>query len=117
MEESRELAAVLEGGLEERLVERVLTAAREVPAVDRVQAGVEAAIEQAELDPEGTRHALEALRSNPIALQRLESELSLPPNRATLALGAAIQLIRSELVSTEPDLRSRMSELLRWLQA
>jgi hypothetical protein len=116
MEQGRELATVLESGLDERLVERVLAAAQEAPVDDRIRAGVEAVVELGELDPEGTSEALAALRANPAALQRVEDGLSLPLHRATLALGAAVQVIRAELASAEPDLRSRMSELLGWLQ-
>jgi hypothetical protein len=112
MEEGRELAAVLDG----RLVERVLSATEGGPPEDRVRAGVEAVVEIAELDPEGTRDALWALQSDPLAMHSLEQGLSLDSKRATLALGAAIQLARGELASADPDLRSRVPELLRWLE-
>ncbi len=38
------------------------------------------------------------------------------PAQATLALGATIELARTELGTPEPDLRSRMPELLGWLE-
>jgi len=116
MEEGRELAAVLDDRLDERLVERVLSAAQDAPQVDRVRAGLEVVVEAAELDPEGTIEALNVLRGDVAALKRLEQGLGLPPGRAILALGAAIQLARAELSSAEPDLRGRAPELLRWLE-
>jgi hypothetical protein len=116
MEEGRELAAVLDGRLDERLVERVLDAAEGVPVEHRVRAGVEAVVELAEVDPGGTMEALWALQGNPLAMQSLERGLSLESGRATLALGAAIQLARAELAAADPDLRSRLPELLRWLE-
>ena len=116
MGEGRELAAVLDGSLDVRLVERVLGAAEGVPAEERIRAGVEEVVEIAKADPEGTREALWALRGDAVALERLEKGLGLGPERATLALGAAIQLVSAELSSAEPDLRSRVPELLRWLE-
>jgi hypothetical protein len=116
MEEGRELAAVLDYRINERLVERVLEAAAGAPSEQRIRAGVEAVVEIAEEDPEGTHEALRALRANPVALQHLEEGLSLDTGRATLALGAAIQLAGAELSSPEPDLRNRAPELLRWLE-
>jgi hypothetical protein len=116
MEEGRELAAVLDGSLDERLAKQILAAAEEAPARERIQAGVEAFVEAAEIDPEGTAAALAALRADATAQQRLERSLGLPEARATLALGAAIQLARAELAGPEPDLRRRSPELLRWLE-
>ncbi|HWP33492.1 MAG TPA: hypothetical protein VNL97_07060 [Solirubrobacterales bacterium] len=116
MEEGRELATVLDYRLDGRLVERVLAATEDAPPGDRLRAGVEAVVELAELDPEGTSEALAALRLDAATLQGLEGGLSLLPERATLALGAAIQLARAELCSADPDLRSRVPELLRWLE-
>lgn len=116
MEEGRELATVLDYRLDGRLVERVLAATEDASPADRLRAGVEAVVELAELDPGGTNEALAALRVDAATLQRLERGLGLSPERATLALGAAIQLARVELSSSEPDLRGRMPELLRWLE-
>ena len=116
MEEGREPAAVLDGRLDERLIERVLSAAEDAPLKERVRAGVEAVLEFAEGDPGGTREALWVLQGDPLAMQSLERGLSLDPKRATLALGAAIQLARAELSSADPDLRGRLPELLRWLE-
>jgi len=117
MEEGRELATVVDGRLDERLVERVLSAAEGAPAKERVRAGVEAVIAIAELDPGGANEALAILRTDSVTLERLEGGLDLPPKTATLALGAALQLARAELSSGDPDLGSRLPELLCWLEA
>jgi hypothetical protein len=101
--------------LDERLVERVLEAAAYAASDDRVRDAVEAVVDIAELDPEGTREALWSLRGDRAALERLEAGLGMSAERATLALGAAIQLAEAELSSPAPDLRGRMPELLRWL--
>jgi hypothetical protein len=116
MEEGRELSAVLDGSLGERLLDRVLAAAGDAPTGERVRTAVEALVDMAEANPEETREALQELRANPVALQRLEGHLSMNPRRATLALGAAVQLARAELGATEPNLRNRIPELLRWLE-
>jgi hypothetical protein len=115
MQEGRELAAVLDGSLDVRLVERVLAATADAPAGEAVRSAMEEVVEIAEIDPEGTREALWALRGNAAALERLERGLGLTAARATLALGGAIQIAGAELSSPDPDLRSRMPELLRWL--
>jgi hypothetical protein len=86
------------------------------PPENRVREAVEAIVEAAELDPEGVSEALWALRANREAVDRLEAGLGMSPERATLALGAAVQLARSELGAAKPDLRSRMPELLHWLE-
>lgn len=116
MTESREPAAVLDSPLDERLVERVLEAAAEGSRGERIRDGLEAVVDSAEIDPEGTREALWALRRDRATQERLEGCLSGSAERATLALGAAIQLARSELASPTPDLRGRVPELLRWLE-
>ncbi len=116
MREGRELAAVLDGQLDERLVERVLDACAEAPAGEQVHGAVAKVVEIAEMDPEGTRDALWALRGRTDALLALEDGLGLSPRRATLALGGAIQIASTELGSHDPDLRGRMPELLRWLE-
>jgi hypothetical protein len=116
MEEGREVAAVLDGRMDERLVDRVLSAAESASSEDRVRAGAEALVEIAEVDPAGVAEALWALQGDPLAMQGLERGLGLDSKRATLALGAAIQLVRAELSSAAPDLRGRLPELLRWLQ-
>lgn len=116
MTEGRAVSVVVDGRLDERLVERALEAATDAPRGEGVREAVETVVDVAELDPAGTRDALWALRANRDAVERLEASLGLSPVRATLALGAAIQLARSELASPEPDLRGRMPELLHWLK-
>lgn len=114
--EGRERAAVLDVDLDERLVARVLDAVTEAPVAERVHDTVARVVEIAERDPDGTREALWILRGQTDALAALENGLGLSPGRATLALGGAIQLASAELASPDPDLRSRMPELVRWLE-
>lgn len=116
MTEGRGVAGVVDGRLDERLVERALEAASEAPPEDRIREAVETVVDVSELDPEGTRAALWSLYANRDAVARLEASLRMNPARATLALGAAIQLARAELAGPDPDLRGRMPELLRWLE-
>jgi hypothetical protein len=116
VEDGRELAAVLDGRLDERLVDRVLEAASDASAGQEINDAVMKVVEIAEMDPEGTREALWALRSDTRALEGLERGLDLNPKRATLALGGAIQIASTELASAEPDLRGRIPEMLRWLE-
>lgn len=116
MTQGRGTTAVVDGQLDERLVERVLAAVGNAPPEDRVREGVEAVVDAAELDPEGISEALWALRSNHKAVDRLEASLGMSPERSALALGAAVQLARSELAAAQPDLRGRVPELLHWLE-
>ncbi len=116
MREGRGTTALVEGRLDERLVERVLEAARSAPPEDMLREAVEAIADAAELDPEGVSEALWSLRANREAVERLEAGLRMSPARATLALGAAVQLARSELATAQPDLRGRLPELLHWLE-
>ena len=116
MMEGREGTAVLDGRLDARLVDQVVEAATDAPAGDEVRDAVMRVVEISERDPEMTREALWALRGDVGALRNLERGLGLAPDRATLALGGAIQLAGTELASIEPDLRSRMPELMRWLE-
>lgn len=114
--EGRELAAVLDGRLDERFVGQVVEAAADAPQGDEVHDAMMRVVELAERDPEATREALWALRGDTSALENLEQGLGLAPDRATLALGGAIQLASTELASAAPDLRGRMPELMRWLE-
>jgi len=116
MSDGREVAAVLDGRLDERLVGRVLEAAADAAPGEQVHDAVARVVEIAEVDPEGTREALWALRGDADALEGLEKGLNLNPTRATMALGGAIQLASTELASASPDLGSRMPELMRWLE-
>jgi hypothetical protein len=116
MTEGRAVSTVVEGRLDESLVERALEAAAFAPEGGRIRDAVETVVDVSELDPEGTREALWALRGDTVALERLEACLEMSPARATLALGAAVQICSAELSSVEPDLRERLPELLRWLE-
>jgi hypothetical protein len=116
MTEGRAVSAVVDGGLDERLVERAFDAAAFAPEGERIRQAVETVVDVSELDPEGARQALWALRGSSSALERLEACLEMAPERATLALGAAIQICSAELAAIEPELRERVPELLRWLE-
>lgn len=116
MTEGRAVSAVVDGRADEQLVERALEAAAFAPEGRQIRDAVEMVVDLAELDPEGTREALWGLRGNVEALARLEARLDMSPERATLALGAAIQICSAELGSGEPDLRRRQPELRRWLE-
>jgi hypothetical protein len=116
VQDAREVGVVLDGRLDERLVDRVLEAASDAAPSEQIREAVAKVVEIAELDPDGTREALWALRGNADALIGLEAELGLSPQRATMALGGAIQLASTELASEEPDLGGRMPELMRWLE-
>ncbi len=116
MTKGREPTAVLDGRLDERLVERAFESAAAGPPAKRVRNAVAAVVDIAEAEPSATHDALCALRNDPATLQRLEGGLEMTPERATLALGAAIQLAIAELASPAPDLRSRTEELLCWLE-
>jgi hypothetical protein len=102
--------------LGEQFVDQVIAAAAEAPEGDEVHDTVMRVVDFAERDPGGTREALWALRADTSALESLENGLGLAPDRATLALGGAIQLASTELASADPDLRGRMPELIRWLE-
>jgi hypothetical protein len=106
----------MDSRVDEQLVERMLASATVGPPAERIRDAVETAIEIAESDPAGAREALWSLRGDCVSLQRLEAGLAMPPARATLAIGAAIQIASAELGSVSPDLRGRTDELLRWLE-
>lgn len=116
MTEGRAVSAVVDGCLDKQRVERALEAAADAPPEDRIRDAVEAMIDVAEIDPEGTREALCWLRGDRATMERLEACLSMGARQATLALGAAIQLAAGELASPDPDLRNRLPELLHWLE-
>src|SRR3954453_23151485 len=107
MTEGRAVSAVLDGRLDERMVERALQAAADASPALQVRDAVEKAIDVAEADPAGAREALWSLRGDHVTMERLEAYLSLDTKRAILALGAAIQLADAALASPDPDLRSR----------
>lgn len=98
------------------IVKRVVASAEEAPLDERVRVALEAAIEEAEADPAAARSVLHGLRRDPERLDLLETWLGGEPQRATLGLGAAIQIGYAELGSPEPDPRKLMPELLEWLE-
>jgi hypothetical protein len=116
MTEGRGPTAVVENRLDDRLVERMMASADAGSPAERVRDAVEAAIGIAESDPREAREVLWSLRGDCVSLQRLEAGLQMTPKRATLAIGAAIQIASAELGSATPDLRGRTDELLRWLE-
>jgi hypothetical protein len=102
--------------LDEGMVDRAFDAVAHVPPESQVRDAVEKAIAVAESDPVWARQAIWSLRGDRVTMERLESRLSMGTKRATLALGAALQIAGAELASPDPDLRSRATELLCWLE-
>jgi hypothetical protein len=93
--------------------------ARALAAADRasepVQAGIEAAIAMAEVNPEGARAALWRLQADWSMLKVLDERVGGAPTLAALRIGAAIHLARAELASPAPQLRRLLPELMEWL--
>lgn len=116
MREGTRSALLVEGRLDEEIVERATSAAREAPLDERVIAGLEAVVAIAETDPVAARSTLSRLRGDHAMLARLEGCLETSSGRATLAVGAALQIALAELALPEPDLRARMPEMERWLE-
>jgi hypothetical protein len=116
MTKGREPAALVDSRLDERIVERALESAPAGPPTERIRNAVESAIDIANAHPDAALTALLALRGNPAALERLEGRLKMSPERATLAVGGAIQIVVAELSSATPNLQARTDELLRWLE-
>lgn len=116
MAEGRSSMAVVEGRFDEQQVQQMIASAASSSPKERVRDAVEKAIDIAEADPRGAREALWSLRGDCVSLERLEAGLEMSPERATLAIGAAIQIADAELASPAPDLRGRTDELLRWLE-
>lgn len=116
MKESTKTAPLAEGHPDKGIVKRVIAATEEAPPDTRVRAGLEAVVAFAETDPATARADLSALRGDHASLARLEVCLRGGAERATLALGAAIQVALTELASSTPDLRGRIPELERWLE-
>jgi len=107
---------LVKGQPDEEIVKRVVAAAEEAPPEERIRAGLEAAIDEAETDAVTARSALHRLRSDPERLAQVEAWLGGDPERATLDLGAAVQVAYAELGSSAPNLRGLMPELLAWLE-
>jgi len=115
MTENRGVALLVDGQLDERLVERAFDAAAGAPYDQRIRHALEAAVDAAEADPERALEALWKLRNDEETVERLVQCMDCSPEWAMLALGAAFQIAHSELTSPTPNLRSRVPELLRWL--
>jgi hypothetical protein len=116
MREGTRTALLVEGHLDEGIVKRATAAAEEAAAEHRVRVGLEVLIELAETDLAAARSALREFRTDPIRLAQIEAWLGGDPDRATFGLGAAIQLVDTELASASPDLESLVPVLLRWLE-
>lgn len=116
MREGTRTALLVEGRLDEVFVKRATAAVEEAPPEQRVRAGLVALIEVAETDPAAARSALRELRTDHLRLGQLEAWLGGDPDRATFALGAAIQLADAELEAPDPDLVGIEPDLLRWLE-
>lgn len=114
MGESRETLLAVSDPFYPDAVARTLEAADHAP--EPVKAGVEAVVEMAEKDPEGTRAALWRLQADWRTLKRLEDHVGGGDSTlATMRIGAAIHLARAELSSPTPQLRRRLPDLLEWL--
>ncbi len=113
MRESREALLIVPDACYPDAVARAFEAADH--STEPVQAGIEAVIAMAELNPEGARAALWRLQTDWPTLKRLEEHVGGQPTQAALRVGAAIQLARAELSSPAPQLRQRLPELLEWL--
>lgn len=115
MGESRETLLAVSDPRYPDAVARTLKAADHAP--EPVKAGIEAVVEMAEEDPEGTRAALWRLQADWRTLKRLEEHVGGDATLATLRIGAAIHLARAELASPAPQLRRRLPELMEWLSS
>ncbi|HET7052431.1 MAG TPA: hypothetical protein VFI09_00765 [Solirubrobacterales bacterium] len=116
MREGTKTALLEEGRLDEGFVKDALVAIDGASPGDQVRVGLEVLIGMAEADPAAARSALRQLRTDHLRLARLEAWLGGDPDRATFALGAAIQLAMTELSAPDPDLESMAPDLLRWLE-
>jgi hypothetical protein len=116
MREGTRTVLLNKGRLDEEFVKRAIAAVSEGSPRNPLRAGLEALIDLAETDHAAARSALRELRTDHLRLARLEAWLGGDPDRATFALGAAIQLAVAELSADEPDLASIEPDLLRWLE-
>jgi len=116
MRESTRTTLLEKEGLDEGCVKRALAAAEEAPPERRVRAGLEALVAVAESDPAAARSALRVLRGDHRRRAEIEAWLGDDPDRATFALGAALQLAEAELAEPAPDFERMVPELLHWLE-
>ncbi len=113
MGESREALLIVPDTCYPNAVARATEAADR--STDPVRAALEAAVEMAEVDPEGARFALWRLQTDWETLSVMEERLGGEPTQATLLIGGAIQLARTELASPNPQLRRLIPEVMEWL--
>jgi hypothetical protein len=106
------MAVTADGGYTDS-VARVFEAAQE--STEPVLGGIEAAVELAEVDPDGARALLWRLQGDWVMLEQLAEGIGGEPTQAALRVGAAIQSARAELASPEPQLRRLLPELMGWL--
>lgn len=116
MREGMKTALLEKGRLDEGIVKQAEVAAEGAPPGSRVRAGLEVLIETAEADPTAARSALLEFRTDHARQSELEAWLNGDSQRTTFGLGAAIQLLDTELASETPDLEALVPELLRWLE-
>lgn len=116
MGEGTDTALLDKGRLDEEFAKRAIAAAEAARPRHRVRAGLEAVIGMAETDPGAARSALHNLRGDHTRKGKLEAWLDGDPDRATFALGAAIQLATAELAADRPNLAKIEPDLLRWLE-
>jgi hypothetical protein len=116
MREGTRSVLLNKGRFDEEFVKTAIAAASEASPRNRLRAGLDALIDMAEADLAAARSALHELRTDHPRQARLEAWLGGDPDRATFALGAAIQLAGAELASLDPDLASIEPDLLRWLE-
>ncbi len=116
MREGTRTVLLNKGRLDEEFVKRAIAAASDASPRDRLRAGLEALIDMAEADLAAARSALHELRTDHLRQAQLEAWLGGDPDRATFALGAAIQLAGAELSADEPNLAAIEPDLLHWLE-
>ncbi|HXS46887.1 MAG TPA: hypothetical protein VN756_05440 [Solirubrobacterales bacterium] len=117
MREGTKTALLAKGQLDEGIVKQAIVAVEEASPEDRVRVGLEALIMVAETDRAAAQSALLEFRTDHLRLSRVEAWLGGDPDRTTFGLGAAIQLVDTELAAPVPDLQSLIPELLRWLES
>jgi hypothetical protein len=116
MREGTKTALLEKVRLDEGVFKRATVASEEAIPESKVRAGLEVLIEMAETDPAAARSALLEFRTDHLRQSRLEGWLGGEPRRAAFGLGAAMQIVNTELASEAPDLEALVPELLRWLE-
>lgn len=114
MAEGRELALVCKGPRQIDADAATPESLGESPG-QAVRAGIEAAAEIAETNPEGARSALWHLQQQWLAMEEPTVPVGWEPTRTAFGIGFAIQMARAELSRPRPCLRRRVPELLTWI--